>query len=95
MNEFPKHLLALAFFNLIPALLSVFFLFGGATIGYSPNAILSFLFYFLSNLLWIIPVSTFFFGLNEFRRGYEKRSLALLIGGSLFTIGDILFLILR
>ena len=95
MNEFPKHLLALAFFNLIPALLSVFFLFVGATIGYSQNVLLAFLLYFLSNMLWIIPVSTFFFGLNEFRRGYEKRSLALLIAGSLFTIGDILFLILR
>lgn len=95
MNEFPKRLLALAFFNLIPALLSVFFLFGGATIGHSSNRFFAFLLYLMSNLLWVFPVSTFFAGLNEFRRGYETRSLVLLIAGALFTVGDMLFLILQ
>lgn len=94
MKEFPKYLLALAFFNCLPVLLSVFFLFGGVhPFGLTANKWINMLFYLLTNLLWIVPIATFFVGLNESRRGYDLRATLILLIGVAFTIYDIVLLI--
>ena len=48
--------------------------------------------YLLVNLLWILPIVAFFVGLNDYRRGYEKRGIALLVCGNLLTLLDFLLI---
>ena len=95
MKEFPKKILALAFFNLIALFLSIFFLFGGLL---SPkNEVGDFvrlLIYIGVQLLWILPVASTFIGLNLYRLGFPKRSFAILIAGSLMTLGCIVLLLM-
>ncbi|MBR1889957.1 MAG: hypothetical protein IJ816_04950 [Alloprevotella sp.] len=96
MKEFPKWVLTQAFFNIIPVFLSVFFLFGGLhPFGTSTNIVLSFLLYVLTNLLWLFPALTFFFGLDIYRRGWYWQGIAILALGNVLTICDILLIILR
>lgn len=87
MKEFPKKILALAFFNLIALFLSIFFLFGGVL---SPkNEVGDFvrlLIYIGVQLLWILPVASTFIGLNQYRLGFSKRSMLILVFGSLMTL---------
>lgn len=90
MSDFPKWLLALAGTNLIPVLLSPFFLFGGLTpFGESGNAFVRFLLYMLSNLLWIAPLILFFVGLNLYRRLFELPGIVINVIGMLLAILDI------
>ena len=93
MKEFPKKILALAFFNLIALFLSIFFLFGGVL---SPNNevgdVVRLLIYISVQLLWILPVSSTFIGLNQYRLGFPKRSLLILISGSLMTLACVVLL---
>lgn len=90
MSDFPKWLLALAGTNLIPVLLSPFFLFGGlAPFGESDNGVIAFLLYVLSNLLWIVPLILFFVGLDLYRRLFEWLGIAVNVVGALLTAVDI------
>lgn len=94
MKDYPKWLLALAFLNIIPVFLSVFFLFGGLfKAPGSWGAFIGLLIYLLVNLLWILPIIAFFIGLNDYRRGFQKRSTAILVLGNLLTLLDILFIL--
>ncbi|MBR1387268.1 MAG: hypothetical protein IJ553_02530 [Alloprevotella sp.] len=96
MKDFPRWVLALAFFNLIPVLLSVFFLFGGiAPFGTSSHALVRLLLYVCANLLWLVPALTFFFGLDIYRRGWEKWGVLILALGNVLTVIDLLILILH
>ena len=94
MNDYPKWRLALAFLNIIPVFLSVFFLFGGLFKAPSSwGAFIGLLIYLLVNLLWILPIVAFFIGLNDYRRGFQKRGTAILVLGNLLTLLDILFIL--
>ena len=93
MKDYPKWLLALAFLNIIPVFLSVFFLFGGLFKAPSSwGTFIGLLIYLLVNLLWILPILAFFIGLNDYRRGFQKRGTAILVLGNLLTLLDILFI---
>ena len=93
MKDYPKWLLALAFLNIIPIFLSVFFLFGRLfKAPSSRGTFIGLLVYLLVNLLWILPIVAFFVGLNDYRRGYEKRGIALLVCGNLLTLLDFLLI---
>ncbi len=94
MKDYPKWLLALAFLNIIPVFLSVFFLFGGLFKAPSSwGTFIGLLIYLLVNLLWILPILAFFIGLNDYRRGFQKRGTAILVLGNLLTLLDILFIL--
>ena len=94
MKDYPKWLLALAFLNIIPIFLSVFFLFRGLFKAPSSwGAFIGLLIYLLVNLLWILPIVAFFIGLNDYRRGFQKRGTAILVLGNLLTLLDILFIL--
>ena len=94
MKNYPKWLLALAFLNTMPVFLSVFFLFGGLFKAPSSwGAFIGLLIYLLINLLWILPIVAFFIGLNDYRRGYQKRGIAILVCGNILTLLDILFIL--
>ena len=94
MKDYPKWLLAFAFLNIIPVFLSVFFLFGGLFKAPSSwGTFIGLLIYLLVNLLWILPILAFFIGLNDYRRGFQKRGTAILVLGNLLTLLDILFIL--
>ena len=94
MKDYPKWLLALAFLNIIPVFLSVFFLFGGLFKAPSSwGTFIGLLIYLLVNLLWILPILAFFIGLNDYRRGFQKRGTAILVLGNLLTLLDLLFIL--
>lgn len=91
MKEFPKWMLALAGTNLIPILLSPFFLFALRPFGDAPG-VAGFLLYVLTNLLWIIPIALFFVSLTLYRRCYGIPAVVVAIVGLLFTVADICLL---
>lgn len=76
MKEFPIILRILAVLCLLPALWGMsFYLFGAVQpFGTSQSMILRFLLYMAAQLLWAVPVATFFVSLNEHRRGYTTRA---------------------
>lgn len=86
-------MLALAGFNLIALLLSVFYLFGAAPFGTADAAWARFLLYLLTQLLWLLPVALFFASLDTFRRGYERAGAVLAALGCLVTLGGIALLV--
>ena len=93
MSDFPKWMLALAGTNLIPLLLCPLFMFGGLHLfGESEYAVLNFLFYVLTNLLWLIPVILFFVSLHLYRRCFEVPGIVVAVFGMLLTIADIVLL---
>ncbi len=70
------------------------FLFGGLFKAPSSwGAFIGLLIYLLINLLWILPIVAFFIGLNDYRRGYQKRGIAILVCGNILTLLDILFIL--
>lgn len=92
MSEFPKWLLALAFLCMVPLLICPVYLFGGHTFGSSENAILNFLLYLATQLLWLIPTAGFFFSLDAWRRGYEKRSIIFVSLSLLIALGGLIYI---
>ncbi|MBR6374846.1 MAG: hypothetical protein IKR91_01245 [Alloprevotella sp.] len=93
MKEFPRHILILAFFNLIPLFLSVFFLYGGIL---APQTEVGdfkrLLIYICVQMLWVLPIASTFIGLNQYRLGYPKRAgLTLLVGNALTIACIVLF----
>lgn len=95
MKDFPHHVLLMAFPCIIPAVLSVFFLFAVHPFGTPEYAFLRFLLYITTQLLWIFPIACFFAGLDRYRRGFRRTAYAILTLGLLFTISDILLLVLK
>lgn len=94
MSNFPKWLLALAGINLIPILLCPFFLFGGLhPFGTSEYTIVSFLLYILTQLLWLIPIGAFFLGLDLYNRYFSWPGIAVCVIGAMFTVADIVLLL--
>ncbi len=86
MNLYPKWLLALAGVNLLSLLLIPFFLFGGlAPFGTSENGAVRFLFYLLTNLLWLAPIAAFFGALRLYDYSYRKTAVAVAVAGIALT----------
>ena len=95
MSDFPKWMLALAGTNLIPLLICPLFMFGGLhPFGVSEYGVINFLFYLLTNLLWVVPFLLFFVSLHLYRRCFETPGVIVAVVGLLITIGDILLLVL-
>lgn len=92
MNEFPKWKLALSSINLIPVLLSPFFLFGAQPLGTSDSGALRFLLYVLTQLFWLLPLILFFVSLDAYRRGYTKRAILFDVIGLAATVSGICLL---
>ncbi len=77
MKDYPKWLLVLAFVNIIPVFLSVFFLFGGLfKAPSSRGTFVGLLVYLLVNLLWILPIVAFFVGLNDYWKSHTNLTHA-------------------
>ena len=94
MREFPRPMLVMAFLCLVPALLSVFFLFALHPFGQSDNVLLNFLQYLATQLLWLLPIAAFFAGLNRERRGYRRIAYAILSAGLVLAVIDVLLVAL-
>lgn len=95
MQGFPKCLLFVAFFNLVSLLLSVFFLFGGLHVfGTSGNSFLKLLLYIAEQLLWLLPVASFFASLKL--HDYDKKAASYLVAaaGCALTILNLCIVIL-
>ena len=65
MSEFPKKILALAALSLIPLLLAPLFLFGAQPFGTAESKFGAFLLYLATHLLWVLPIASFFVGLDS------------------------------
>lgn len=76
MDQYPKWLLALNFPNIILAFVTMTFLmFGGVhPFGNIDSMFWSFFVYLLTQLLWILPILSFFFSL--FCWGFTRERLA-------------------
>lgn len=84
-------MLALAGVNLLPVVLSMFYLFGATPFGTSDSSAIRFLLYILTQLLWLAPLLLFFFSLDLYRRGYERLGVVLAaIGCTISATGAIL-----
>lgn len=76
----------MAFAELIPALLCPLYLFGGAAPwGTSDSAFVRFLLYLLTQVLWLLPVFAFFFGLDIYRRGWKRYGIAIVLTGDIIA----------
>ncbi len=86
MKDFPKWMLALAGVNLLPLLIAPFYMFGGLhPFGTTEWAVVNFLLYLLTNLIWLVPIWLFFVSLDFYRRGFERTGIAIAVGGILLT----------
>ena len=85
MSEFPKKILALAALSLIPLLLAPLFLFGAQPFGTAESKVGAFFLYLATQLLWVLPIAAFFFGLDFYRRGLERIGVAVLLCGAAIT----------
>lgn len=76
MNQYPKWLLALNFPNILLAFVTMTFLmFGGVhPFGNVDSWYWSFIIYLITQLMWILPIGTFFFSL--FCWGYTREKLS-------------------
>lgn len=82
MNQYPKWLLALNFPNILLAFVSMTLLmFGGVhPFGHVDSTFWSFMIYLLSQLLWVLPILTFFISLLSW--GYTRYNIA--VGTAIF-----------
>lgn len=86
MSEFPKWLLGMAGFCLVPLLLSIFYLSGAfLPFGTSTNGFVNFLLYIAKQLLWLVPVILFFVSLDRYRRGYTKAAALCAAAGDIVS----------
>lgn len=95
MQGFPKWFLSLAFFNVAAALLSVFFLFGDIRVlRPEDGGKTTLLPYVAEQMLWLLPVLSFFAGLKLY--DYEKKAAAyaVVLGGTALTVADVIILLL-
>ena len=87
-------MLALAGVNLLPVVLSMFYLFGATPFGTSESSFIRFRLYVLTQMLWLVPLLLFFFSLDLYRRGYERIGITLASIGCLITITGTILLFL-
>ena len=85
MSEFPKKILVLAALSLIPLLLAPLFLFGAQPFGTAESKVGAFFLYFATQLLWVLPIASFFVGLDFYRRGFERIGVTVLLCGAAIT----------
>ena len=95
MSEFPKKILALAALSLIPLLLAPLFLFGAQPFGTAESKIGAFFLYLATQLLWVLPIASFFVGLDFDRRGFERIGIAVLLCGAAITAAGCVLLGMR
>lgn len=89
MEQYPRWLLALCFPSLLPLLFSVFFMFGGLTpFGESDWLIIRFALYLLMQLMWVLPVGSFFLSLWLWGRCQERWSICVAVLGLAMTVFD-------
>lgn len=81
-SAYPKWLILLAGVNILSLFLAPFYLFGGLAPA-SENGFVRFLFYILTNLIWLFPIATFFIALTIWGWGYRKSGIALILAGFL------------
>lgn len=87
MRDLPKWLIALAGTGLLPLLAAPFYLLGIVKpFGTSDYAVLRFLLFVLSNLIWLSPVILFFVALDYYRRGFHRTGIVAAIAGLLLTV---------
>lgn len=88
MDQFPKWMIALSGASLLSIVSALFCLPGAAhPFGLSDSGFVRFLLYLLTNLLfWILPVASFFFSLDLYRRGFERWGVVVAILGLLLTV---------
>lgn len=91
MSDFPKWLLLLAGVSVLPTLVCPLYLFGVHPFGSSESHIARFLLYILTQLLWLIPLLLFFVSLDQYRRGWERRGIAIAICSALIAVGGAIF----
>lgn len=95
MNQYPKWLLALIFPGvIIPAGTMIFYLFGGVRpFGSSDHWFWDFMLYLLPQLLWVVPVISFF--LSLFLWGWMREKAAIFTGivGLIISIASVFILI--
>lgn len=87
MFDLPKWLLALAFFNVLSLLSSVFLLFGNyMPFGYIENGVVRVLAYIALQLLWVLPIASFFAGIMCYDYGHRRLGPLILVVGNLLTL---------
>ena len=87
MFDLPKWLLALAFFNVLSLLSSVFLLFGSyMPFGYIENGVVRVLAYIALQLLWVLPIASFFAGIMCYDYGHRRLGPLILVAGNLLTL---------
>lgn len=87
MSDFPKWLLALAGLSLLPLLACPLYLFAFTPFGTSDSHVIRFIFYILTQLLWVSPVVLFFVSLDLYRRGYERWGITVATASALLSVG--------
>ena len=87
MFDLPKWLLALAFFNVLSLLSSVFLLFGNyMPFGYIENGVVRVLAYIALQLLWVLPIASFFAGIMCYDYGHRRLGPLILVAGNLLPL---------
>lgn len=95
MNQYPKWLLALNFPNvIIPIGTMIFYLFGNLQLlGHYELWLFNFLAYVGMQLLWVLPIGSFFVSLYLWGTIHEKAATVVGLLGLLISIASILLLI--
>ena len=87
MYDLPKWLLALAFFNVLSLVSSIFLLFGAyMPFGYLESGVLRFLSYLLLQLLWVLPLASFFVGIKCYDYRHRALGVSVLLAGNALTL---------
>lgn len=95
MSQYPRWLLAMNFPNIIiPLGVMIFYMFGFQIARGLDSVFWSFMFYLMQQLLWIVPIATFFLSLLAWGMYHEKASVVIALFGWLFNAAAILLLLL-
>lgn len=95
MNQYPKWLLAMNLPNIVvPMCVMIFYMFGYSIANGLDSMFWEFILYLLQQLLWIVPLSTFFLSLLAWGMYHERGSVVIAIFGWLFNTVAVLLLVL-
>mgnify|MGYP000176332491 CR=1 FL=1 len=78
-------MLALALLCFFPWFVVLSCLFGGQRFGTAESKVGAFFLYLATQLLWVLPIASFFVGLDYYRRGFERIGIAVLLCGAAIT----------